>query len=101
MIVDRWVWKTKLEHRDEFVELLKAEVERSARVSGRKPARICIGAIGPLFNTVVMELECRDLRDYEEGWAEWWADPESAEWRRRTDELGSEETYHEIWRVVD
>ena len=96
MIVNRWVWTAVPGRRDEFAELLKAEVERSSR----NPTRIYVPDIGPRYNTVVMEIDCEDLRDYEQGWAEWFADPEAAEWMRRTEGLVSD--FHtEIWRRID
>jgi hypothetical protein len=97
MIVDRWVWTVKLQHRDEFVELLKAEVARSARHA----TRIYTGNIGPLINTVAMEIEFEDLQDYEELWTEWFADPEAAEYMQRTDELETIDERHEVWTLVD
>jgi hypothetical protein len=99
MIVDRWIYTVKPgDCRRRLVELFKAEIARGTRHA----ARIYVPSIGPQINQVVLELEFEDLKDMEEGWAEWFATPGAAEFIRRADELTTEQTFHrEMWELVD
>jgi len=94
MIVNRRTFNVKLGAEDDAVEHL---------LSGKEHPKIrALRAYRPLvspFSTVCMEIEFDSMADYEEVWAAWRADPDTAAFMERWYELTLPGGTNEIWEV--
>ena len=73
MIVNRRTFTVKWGRVEEAVALAKTGGER---VSPPHALRLYTNNIGP-FSTIAIEVEFKNLEEYERWWAEWFASPEN------------------------
>ena len=94
MIVNRRTFVARRGRLKEAVALNQAEMERTDST-----ARLYVSETGS-FDTIAMEFEFENLKEYEKSWAEYFASPEAApfleEWTEITETGGT----NEIWRLV-
>lgn len=94
-IVERFTWKVKWGHEDEFLELTKAERERFGESDDHGIYRLFTCNFGPM-STVIGDWVFENEEQQEKAWAEWWPQPGAQEWREKVDKL-IESCTHEIW----
>jgi hypothetical protein len=94
-IVERWTWKVKPGHLDEFVELTKAERERFGQSDEHGSYRIYQADYGPL-DIVVGDWVFETEEQQQGAMAEWFAQPEAEEWMEKATGL-IESVIHERW----
>jgi len=94
MIAERITWKLKPGCKREAIEMLKSSSEPSGPVY-----RVYSFMFGGNGETVVLELEFETLEDRQKFWADWSAQPESAEVAARFQELMETGGVHELLRV--
>ena len=94
-IVERYIWKVKWGHANEFFELTKAEVERFGPGEDHGIYRILTPRFGPM-STVVGEWVFDSEEQQQKAWAKWTAQPESREWMENVDKL-IESATRELW----
>jgi len=98
MIIDRRTHITKRGYEDEAVEIVK---KGTAYVPFTVPYRIYLPQVGP-FNVVVLELEFKDLAEYDRFWTgwlekapqEWWDS-----WMNATENGGGNEIYQLVFKA--
>jgi hypothetical protein len=97
MIVQRVTVRVPLERIDTVVDVLKAQ---RAQMDDPSTMRIYKPNMTPSSSVVVYELDAENLADLEQGWDEFFARPETAQfmehWMELVDDWGSE-----VWDVVE
>jgi len=97
MIVQRMSVRAKPGHRDEVVDLLKAE---RARMDDPGRMRILAGGIGTAWNTVVYELTAKNVTENEQKWQEWAGRPGMAEFWQKWIQV-ADDWSDEVWEIAE
>ena len=95
MIVQRVISKVKPGNRDAYVEMLKAA--RQA-LDDPNSMRIFTPLIGVPFTTVVYKLTAESVAENQQGWDEWYANPETQGFMEKWFEL-VEDSMDEFYTV--
>jgi hypothetical protein len=96
MLVNRFTRIVKKGHFDEAVEFIKSEIERFPTSHA---TRVYSGYAAPT-DTLVMEFEFENLEELGKHWENWFADPESAKYREKINELTETGGDNEIWNLI-
>ena len=64
------------------------------------PTRIYVPEIAP-FDMIALEIEFENLEEYEKGWAEWFAAPETAEFLEQWYDLTEIGGTNQVWTLVE
>jgi len=83
MVMNRFTRIIKKGHFDQAVALVKSEIER---FRAPQAIRLYSGFAAPI-DTLVMEFEFENLAELDKHWADWYADPESQNFRDKFDEI--------------
>jgi hypothetical protein len=87
--------------RNELIELVKAERAKDDNLNHRiYNHRIYTSHIGP-GDLLVQEFEFENLGELEKSWAEWFADPETTEFRQKWSELVEHWVSTEVWHLIE
>lgn len=95
MIVQRCTFQVKGRQRRAAAELARAERERIGATF-----RIYLSYLGR-YDTIVTEYEFEDLGAMETFWSEWFADPESAAFLEKWNNLLEAPRTNEVWIPVE
>ena len=99
MLVQRWFYYPKPGHMGEMLDLIQAEIQRfsSPRVQASRLYSNPTGNSAP----VAMELEFESHAEAEKFWTDWVADPGSAAWLEKHDEIAARYWTVEEWALAE
>ena len=100
MIVNHRTLNVKPGRTQEAVELITAEIAADRERGYSGAVRIYTPSIGR-FDQLAVEWEYEDLAEYEKGWAEWRAQPTTAEFMKKWLQLTKGGGINEIWDLAE